>query len=62
MPEQEHIDFVFGDRSNSFELAFNEDGLARFVGLATRALAEAKVLRDNDEAVVAGAGVGLVGP
>ncbi|MGQ0838116.1 hypothetical protein [Actinokineospora sp.] len=60
MPEREHVDFVFGDRSESFELAFDEQSLARFVGLAAQALAEVEALRDNENETAISVGVGLV--
>ncbi|MGQ0838519.1 hypothetical protein [Actinokineospora sp.] len=49
MHEHDDVDFMFGDRSDSFELAFNEQSLARFVGLAAQALAEVTALRDNED-------------
>ncbi|MGQ0841536.1 hypothetical protein [Actinokineospora sp.] len=43
------IDFVFGNRSDSFEFAFNEHSLTRFVALATRALTDAKTMREAED-------------
>ncbi|MDQ3403614.1 MAG: hypothetical protein M3548_09495 [Actinomycetota bacterium] len=46
--DHDDVDFLSGEPPKSFEFVFKEQSLARFVALATQALAKAKAMRDQD--------------